>query len=143
MEVEVRSRPGTTFSPYDRTSFTATYSNNLFFQTPVVRPRLSARLSGPNVVSVGEPALFMMDVTGSGNWLVENACAKVTLPPSLEHPDGPTFEFALGTVKPGEFRRVMIPAWAVQQGPAVVRAEVTGPPDRCSEVKFQTTITLD
>jgi hypothetical protein len=143
LEVEVRARPGTTFTTSDRTSFTATYSNNLFFQAPVVRPRLSVRLSGPASVTVGEPVLFLMDVTGNGNWPVENVLAKVTLPPAFGHPDGPTFEFALGTVKPGEFRRVMIPAWAVQPGPAIVRAEVTGPPDRCSEVEFPTVVTMD
>ena len=143
LEVEVRPRPGANFTPSDKTSFTATYSNNLFFQAPVVRPRLTARLSGPTSVSVGEPALFLMDVTGSGNWLVENARAKITLPPEFEHLDGPTFEFALGTVKPGEFRRVMIPAWAVSAGPSVIRAEVIGPGDRSVVVEFPTNVTVD
>jgi hypothetical protein len=143
LEIEVRPRSGAAFTPADRTSFTATYSNNLFFQAPIVRPRLTARLSGPAVISVGEAALFLMDVTGSGNWSVENARVKITLPPSFEHLDGPIFEFALGTVKRGEFRRVTIPAWAVSAGPAVIRAEVTGPADRSVVVEFPTNVTVE
>lgn len=143
LEVEVRPLPGAAFNPADRTSFTATYSNNLFFQAPIVRPRVTARLSGPAAISVGEPALFLVDVTGTGNWSVENVRAKITLPPSFEHLDGPTFEFALGTMKPNEFRRLTIPAWAVSAGPAVVRAEVFGPDDRTVVVEFPTNVTVE
>jgi hypothetical protein len=143
LEVEVRPRPGARFAPADRTAFTATYSNNLFFQAPVVRPRLSARLNGPATMIVGEPALFLLDVSGRGNWQVEDAQAVITLPAGLEHPDGPTFAFALGTVKPGEFRRVTIPVWAGSAGPTVLRAEVTGPAGRSVVVEFPTNVTVD
>jgi hypothetical protein len=68
--------------------------------------------------------------------VVEGAKATVTLPPQFEHPDGPTFAFEFGDIKPGGVRRVTLPAHAVTAGAAVIRAEVTGPADRTADVEL-------
>jgi hypothetical protein len=136
VQVVVKPKDGAKLDPAGLTDFEATYSQNLYFQTPVVQPRLAARLLGPVDVAVGTAAEFVLDVASTGNWVVEGAKATVTLPAQFEHPEGPTFHFELGDVKPGGVRRVTIPANAVAPGPATIRAEVTGPADRTADVEL-------
>jgi hypothetical protein len=140
LEVVVRPRPGAALSPGDLASFEGTFSQNLFFQAPVVRTKVSARWSGPPVVAVGDVSEFTLDVIGSGNWVVPDVRVTVLLPEQFEHPDGPRFGFALGALKPKEYRRVRLPARAVLSGPAVLRAEVTGPADHTVAVECRTLV---
>src|SRR5690349_11404131 len=136
LEVVVRPEPGARISPAELASFEATYSQNLYFQSRVVHPKLTARLLGPAEVAVGAVAEFLLDVASIGNWAVEDARAVVNLQSHFEHPGGRRFEFAFGDMKPGGVRRVTIPARAVRGGPSVVRAEVTGPTDHTAAVEF-------
>jgi hypothetical protein len=140
LEVVVRPRPGAVLAPGDLATFEGTFSQNLYFQAPVVRSRVAARWSGPPTVAVGDVAEFTLDVIGTGNWPVTDVRAVVQLPAGLEHPDGPRFSFALGSLKPKEFRRVRIAARAVTPGPASVRAEVTGPSDHTGAVELKTVV---
>ncbi len=140
LEIVVRPEPGTTLNPNDVATFTGTYSQNLYFQAPVVRPRLNARISGPATTEVGQSVEFVLDVANFGSWIAEKVQASVTLPPGLAHPDGPVFAFNLGAIKPGEFRRVIVPARAVACGDTVVRASVTGTDDRQAVVEFPTEV---
>lgn len=140
LEIVVQPRPGAVLNPADLAAFEGTYSQNLYFQAPMLRPKLAARWSGPPTVAVGETAEFTLDVVASGNWQVENARVVLHLPTQVEHPDGPRFEFALGTLKPKEYRRVRVPVRAVLSGPAVLRAEVTGPADHTAAVEVRTVV---
>jgi hypothetical protein len=135
VQVVVKPQDGVKVDPTEVASFTATYSQNLYFQVPVVQPRLAARLLGPADVPVGTMTEFVLDIASTGNWVVEGARGTVTLPPQLDHPEGPTFAFEFGDIKPGGVRRVTIPAHAVHRGTAVVRAEVTGPADHTATVE--------
>ena len=140
LEVVVQPREGAVLSPHELAAFEATYTQNLFFQAPVVRQKLVARWAGPPTVAVGDATEFTLDVANCGNWLVADAHTVIHLPAQFEHPDGLRFEFALGTLKPREYRRVTVPARAVLSGPAVVRAEVTGPADHTAIVEFKTVV---
>jgi hypothetical protein len=140
LEIVVRPQPGTELNPEDVATFTGTYSQNLYFQAPVVRPRLTARLSGPAKCAVGDSTAFLLDVVNIGSWVASDVQAAVTLPPEFEHPDGPLFSFNLGSIKRGEYRRVTIPAEAVHPGEPAVRAIVTGADGREAVVEFQTRI---
>ena len=140
LEITVQPRPGAVLAPGDLATFEGTYSQNLYFQAPVVRPKLVARWTGPATVAVGDHTEFTLDVAASGNWPVDGVRAVVHLPVQFEHPDGPRFEFALGSLKPKEYRRVKVPARAVLSGPAVVRAEVTGPADHTAPVEIRTLV---
>ena len=75
-----------------------------------------------------------------GSWDADSVQASITLPPGFAHPDGPIFVFNLGTIRPGEFRRVTVPAQAIACGDAVVRASVTGADDRQAIVEFSTEV---
>jgi hypothetical protein len=138
LEVIVRLLPGTTLQADDLATFTATYSQNLFFEVPVVRPRLTARMSGPATANVGEVVEYVLDVASSGSAPVEDAIATITLPPTLAHREGPTLTFPIGKLRPGEFRRLSAPALVVASGTAIVRAVVVGPADRQANVEIAT-----
>jgi hypothetical protein len=140
LEVIVRPRPGAVLNPGDLASFEGTFSQNLYFQAPVVRTRVSGRWCGPPVVAVGDVTEFTLDVIGSGNWATPDVRVSVFLPEQFEHPDGPRFDFALGALKPKEYRRVRVPARAVLSGPAVLRAELTGPADHTVAVECKTLV---
>ena len=136
LEVVVRPEPGVKINPSDLASFEATYSQNLYFQSRVVHPKLAARLLGPAEAEVGAVVEFTLDVASIGNWVVENASGVVNLPAHFEHPTGRSFYFSFGDMKPGGVRRVTIPAHAVKRGPATIRAEITGPADHTAAVEF-------
>jgi hypothetical protein len=139
LEITVRPLPGAVLNAADLASFEGTYSQNLFFQAPIARPRLAARWSGPPVVAVGDVTEFVLDVAGAGNWPAD-ARVVVELPVQFEHPDGPRFEFELGTIKPKEYRRVRLPVRAVLSGTAVLRADVTGPLDHTATIELRTVV---
>jgi hypothetical protein len=140
LEITVRPRPGAVLAPGDLATFEGTFSQNLYFQAPVVRSKVAARWSGAPTVAIGEVAEFTLDVIGTGNWPAADVRAVILLPPQFEHPDGPRFSFALGGLKPKEYRRVRVPARAVMAGPAVLRAEVTGPADHTATVELRTVV---
>ena len=140
LEVVVRPRPGAVLAPGDLATFEGTFSQNLFFQAPVVRAKVAARWTGPARIAVGEAAEFTLDVIATGNWPAADVRVVIHLPAQFEHPDGPRFAFALGTLRPKEYRRVRVPARAVAAGPAVLRAEVTGPADHTAAVELKTTV---
>jgi hypothetical protein len=141
LEIVVKPDPEIELDPTELANFTATYSQNLYFQAPVVRPRLAARFSGPVQVSVGDGAEFTLDIMSNGNWAVTDGWATVTLPAELSHPEGSSFRFELGRIKPGEYRRISIPVEAVRPGTAVLKAEVNGPADHHAVVEFTTRVT--
>lgn len=136
LRIVVRPEPGTELNPEEQATFTATYSQNLYFQAPIARPRLAARLTGPAEAELGDTVEFMLDVVNTGNWTVTDVQGEIELPPQYSHPDGPKFHLHLGSVAAGESHRVTIPAIANVAGHAVIRAEVTGSPDRQAQVEF-------
>ena len=140
LEVVVRPLPGTVLSADDLATFTGTYSQNLYFQAPIVRPRLSARVSGPSKVTPGKIVEFFVDVANIGSWLANDVEARITLPEEFEHPDGRVSTVSLGTLKPGEFRRMTMPGRAISAGSTFIRVAVTGTDAKQSSVEFPTTV---
>lgn len=140
LEIVVQPRPGAVLKPADLATFEGTFSQNLYFQAPVIRPKLSARWGGPARVGLGEAAEFHLDVIGTGNWPVADVRAVIHVPAQFEHPDGPRFEFPLGTLKPKEYRRVRLAARAVTVGTTAFRAEVTGPGEHTATVELRTVV---
>lgn len=143
LEIVVRPQPGTELNPEDVATFTGTYSQNLYFQAPVVRSRLTARLSGPAKCELGESTAFVLDVVNIGSWVANDVQASLTLPPEFDHPEGPVFSFNLGSIKRGEYRRVTVPAEAVRAGQPTVRAIVTGADGREAVVEFQARVNVN
>ena len=96
LEIVVQPRPGAVLNLGDLATFEGTFSQNLYFQAPVVRSKAAARWAGPPRVAVGEVVEFTLDVVGTGNWAAGEVRAVIHLPAGFDHPDGPRFEFALG-----------------------------------------------
>lgn len=141
LEIVVKLEPGVVLDPAELANFTATYSQNLYLQAPVVRPRLAARVSGPTVAEVGTNVEFLLDVANTGNWIVSDARAMLILPDEFTHPSGPKFRFDLGVLKPGEYRRITVPALASVRGAATIRAEISGPADHQAIVELGSRVT--
>lgn len=137
LEVTVKPHPETRFDPKDLADFTATYSQNLFLQAPIVKPRLTTRISGPTETRLGEAAEFVIDIVNTGNYVVENARTAVVLPRQFRHDAGPVFRLDLGDIPAGEYRRVVVIARADLAGPALLRAQVFGPADHQATIEFE------
>lgn len=138
--IVVRPEPGMKLNPEEQATFTATYSQNLYFQAPIARSRLAARLTGSSEARVGDTVEFVLDVINTGNWTVEDVCVEIVLPDLYSHPAGPKFHVKLGTVAAGESHRVTIPAIAEYAGQAIIRADVSGSPDREAHVEFDSLV---
>ena len=136
LEVIIRPDPETVIRPEELAIFTATYSHNLYFQVPVVRPRISARLLGPSHIAVGDQAEFHIEVANIGSWQAAGVRATVSVPSGLTHQWGTAFIVDVGTLKPGELQRVQLPMVAGERGKYVVRAEVSGPDDKQAVVEL-------
>src|SRR5262249_55295573 len=84
--------------------------------TPLTRPRLTLALGLPATVLTGKEAFLQARVGNSGTAPAEDAELIIRLPPGLEHPDGGVVRTSLGTLAPGEKRRLRWPVRATWAG---------------------------
>jgi uncharacterized repeat protein (TIGR01451 family) len=95
---------------------TVTYSASCALQTRVVQPHLLLRMTGPDRVPVGDPAVFEIQVTNAGLEPVTNVTVRDRLPAGLRHPQGEYIEAVLGTLAPAETRKLTLRALAARPG---------------------------
>ena len=140
LQVVVLPEKGATFTPGELTNFNATYTQNLYFQTPLVRAKLSVRITGPEFVRVGELAEYVIETQNTGNWVTEHVTAAVALPSELLGPDGVSPNFTIGALDPGASRKLTVHARATQAGLARLQVEAGGAGDSPSVGEFVTTV---
>jgi uncharacterized repeat protein (TIGR01451 family) len=104
----------------------ATFEVNACLRTTVTQPHLVLKKTGPETVSVGEKAVFQLDLTNDGNGPATGVVLCDSLPTGLEHPQGTTIEAEVGTLAPGETKHITLETRAVQPGRLVNRACATG-----------------
>lgn len=139
LQVTVMPEPGAKFNVGELTNFNATYTQNLYFQTPLIRPRLNLRVSGPDYIRVGEIAEYTVETHNIGNWSVEHVRTTLVLPDFLEvAPGSPTFD--IGRLPPSTSRTFKFFARAVEAGEAKLRVEANGTPETRFTAEFVTTI---
>lgn len=137
LEIVIRPYPETEIKPEELAVFSATYSHNLYFQVPVVRPRLTTRWSGPSRISHGETADFCVEVANIGSWVANKVRARFHLPPGLRNPNGAVHIIEVGDINPGEIQRVPLSVFALARGKSVLKAEVAGSDDKHAVIEFQ------
>lgn len=141
LQVVVLPEKGTKPPIGELTNFNATYTQNLYFQTPLVRTKLTVSVSGPESVRVGEIAEYVVETKNVGNWVSEQVTAAVQLPEEMHGPDGVSPHFTIGNLDPGSSRKLTIYAKATASGSARFHVEVTGAEDSRAEGEFITTVT--
>ncbi|WP_020468201.1 COG1361 family protein [Zavarzinella formosa] len=140
LQVVVLPEPGTKFTVGELTNFNATYTQNLYFQTPLIRAKLAVKITGPEFIRVGELAEYVIETQNAGNWVVENITTGLVLPPELLGADGLAPNFTIGSLDPGSSRKVKVFAKAAKGGEARLKVEVNGTDDAKSSAEFVTTV---
>lgn len=82
----------------------------------VEEPMLKVAMKGPSQVMMGEPASHVVTVSNPGTGVAHNVTVEVTIPEGLQHPKGKHLKMDLGSVNPGEQRRVRLSMTAVAGG---------------------------
>ena len=140
LQVVVLPEPGAKFTVGELTNFNATYTQNLYFQTPLIRARLSVKITGPEFVRVGELAEYVIETHNVGNWVIDNVTTGVVLPDELLGADGPSPAFTIGSLDPGASRKLTVHARAAKGGEARVKVESGGTDDAKSNAEFVTSV---
>jgi len=136
LEIVIRPDPETEILPEDLAIFTATYSHNLYFQVPVVRPRVTARIVGPTTIALGERGEFSVEIANIGSCVAKNVQATIYVPNALVHASGSSFEIGIDKLDAGELRQIRLTLVAITRGKSIVRAEVTGPDDKHAAIEL-------
>jgi uncharacterized repeat protein (TIGR01451 family) len=90
---------------------------------PAAAP-LSLVVQGPDRVGLGETVSYTLLVTNKGATPVADVTIRDRLPAGLQHPEGDYLESDLGTLAPGECKKLDLKARAVRSGALVNQAEV-------------------
>ena len=130
LQIVVQPEPGARFQVNELASFEATYSQNLHFETPLIRPRLNVKVHVPESLAVDHEATFTIEVANSGNWLVQNVKAHVELPNGLTHDAAHPIAVDIGMLYPTEKRTITLTIQPTELGMHVGRVSVCGS-DEC------------
>jgi hypothetical protein len=125
LQVTVKLEEDAELKAGDMTNFTATYTQNLYFQTPLVLPKIAVKVNGPESVTAGDGATFEVEIANKGNWPVQGITMLGVLSPNLEHPVGRKLQLHVGTLLPHESRKIPIATKVIRTGRPVIQVDVT------------------
>ena len=91
----------------------------------VEQPMLKVALAGPNEAFVGEPATQTITVTNPGTGVARNVNIEAMIPKGLEHPRGEKLAMEIGSLSPGESRRVRLSLVALMGGTHALQVRAT------------------
>jgi uncharacterized repeat protein (TIGR01451 family) len=80
------------------------------------KPELALRLSSLPQVHVGEQQLVQIEISNPGTGVAMGVMLTETVPAGVSHEAGPALEFEVGTLAPGESRRLELVLTAEQAG---------------------------
>lgn len=89
-------------------------------------PRLEVSLRGPNEVTLGDPASQIVLVSNAGTGVARNVTVLAHIPAGLEHASGNELALDIGTLGPGETRRVRLGLAAAKGGRHTIEVEAAG-----------------
>lgn len=91
----------------------------------VLRPDLELILEGPAQMISGQAVMYEFKVHNPGSGRAHNVVIEATLPEPLKHPEGAKLSYSVGTLGPGESRRVQTPITGVKAGAWELSARAT------------------
>ena len=95
---------------------TVTFATQASAKARCTRPKLALRLSSQAQVHAGQEQVVQVEVSNPGTGDATNVMLLETIPSGVSHEAGPTVEFEVGTLKPGEVRRLELVLTAEQAG---------------------------
>lgn len=86
-------------------------------QFEVQEPLLKLAVDGVGEALIGEPAPQVITVSNPGTGVARNVTIEALIPAGLEHPRGERLSMDIGSLSPGESRRVRLSLVAIAGGP--------------------------
>ncbi len=107
--------------------------------TVATRPQLAVRMTAPPRVLIGETQVVSIEVHNPGTGSATNVMLTEDIPSAVRHPAGSELEFEVGTLEPGETRRIELKLEAAEAGRVVNAVAVVGDGDLRAEeaVEFE------
>ncbi|MEZ6146797.1 MAG: hypothetical protein R3B91_15545 [Planctomycetaceae bacterium] len=97
------------------------YTSSSVQSLTVSEPQLNIVVSGPTEISVGEPATQTVTVRNPGTGVASNVRLEAIIPAGLEHVRGSRLLMDIGSLNPGETRRMRLALAAVAGGPQIIQ----------------------
>ncbi len=85
-------------------------------RTKATQPALAIEVDGPKEVLIGEQVLLTMKLSNTGSGAATGVVLEESIPEQFTHPAGKELELEIGTLKPGESRKVELTLTASKAG---------------------------
>ena len=95
---------------------TVTFATQASAKARCTRPELALRLTSKAQVHAGQQHIVQVEVSNPGTGNATDVMLLETVPAGVSHEAGPTVEFEVGTLRPGESRRLELILTAEQAG---------------------------
>lgn len=107
-------------------------------KTKCSRPELKVEATAPDTVELGENVSFEIIVSNVGSGAAYNVALLETIPEGLFHPSGSVLDNKIGTLRPGESKRLPLTLKSVAQGESINRLSVSA--DDCEVQEVETAV---
>lgn len=88
----------------------------------VLEPQLDFKIVGPKEAFVGQPAVYQFVVSNQGRAPAWNVAIEAQLPPGVQGSQGSTLRYGIGTLGPGETRKIQSPLSGMEAGVREIHA---------------------
>ena len=105
---------------------TVSFSAAATARTVCTRPILKLSLNGPRTVLIGESITLDVVVTNNGTGAADGVILEEDVPKIFSHPKGRKLEYEIGTLAPGETKRLSLKLRAEKAGIGVNQLHVRG-----------------
>ncbi len=95
---------------------TVSFAAQASARTVSTRPRLVIKHTGPQKMLIGESGAFEITISNPGTGVAKNVLLEEDVPEGLSHPAGRELEYEIGTLKPGETRKLELTLKATKPG---------------------------
>lgn len=95
---------------------TVTFAAQASAKAKCTRPQLALRLTSPPRVMIGQQQLVEIEITNPGSGDATGIVLLESVPQGVSHEAGPALEFEVGTLQPGESKRLELVLTAEQAG---------------------------
>ena len=95
---------------------TVTFQASASARTRATKPDLVLEQTGPTQVLLGEPVQFSIKLSNPGTGAATQVVLEETVPQGLMHASGKRLEYEVGTIEPGQSRRLELTLKADQAG---------------------------
>lgn len=92
------------------------YSGQTVTSFEAVQPMLNVTVAGPKQVHVGEAASHVITVANPGSGVARDVVIAATIPKGLQHRNGENLSLQIGSLSPGESRKVRLALTAMDAG---------------------------